>query len=109
MSIATSSRHTSSDTTSSLAFIFMPRTPAAGPASVAAFILHAGATRRGAAHEPDVVLVEADGHAEAADDEDVVAAVGRDHPHELVTVTKVDGDDADAQRGVVLGELRLLH
>src|SRR5690606_756893 len=47
--------------------------------------LHAAHAGGAAAHRAHVVLAEADRHAVAADHEDVVAAAGLDHLHQLVT------------------------
>ena len=67
---------------------------------------HAGGRPPHVAH---VVLAEADGLAQLGQHEDVVAPVGGDDLDQLVAVLEVDGDDARAQRRVVLVELRLLH
>ena len=56
--------------------------------------LHAAHAGGGPAHRAHVVLGEADGLAELRQHEDVVAAVGGDHLHQLVAVAEVDGDDA---------------
>src|SRR4029077_6504977 len=54
------------------------------------------------------LLAETNRLAMARDDEDVVGAAGLYHPHQLVAVFEVDGDEALAPALVVLAEHRLL-
>ena len=84
-----SSRATSQLTTPSSAFLsFMPRTPAV-----------ARPIGRTSSSVKRIVMPLLRHH------EDVVVAVGLDHPHQLVAVVEVDGDEAGPQRRVVLAEL----
>src|SRR4029079_7044484 len=65
---------------------------------VAGAHLHATDTGGGAPHGTHVVLTEADPLSQLRHHQDVIAAVRGDHLHELVTVAKVQRDDAAAQR-----------